>query len=85
MVCDDNSVWITKIHPFYRVGPDLEFNACKQIVLMRNPIDMFVSAFYLVTLTSHSSTCNEEVKGTVAFNKWLLIAIRWLKAYQQNV
>ena len=67
VVCDDDRVWITKIHPFNRFIPDLHFNAGKHLVLMRNPIDMFVSSFYLYVTTCHSATCNEDIKGNDAF------------------
>jgi hypothetical protein len=53
-ICDDNTVWITKIHPIYYARPNAQFNAAKQIALFRNPIDLLVSYFNMVVLLSHS-------------------------------
>jgi hypothetical protein len=42
------------MHPLYYGRKNAEFNAAKQIVLFRNPIDLLASYFNMVVLLSHS-------------------------------
>ena len=55
MGSEENLVWITKTHyPTYGMRDEIKFTANKQIVLVRNPVDVFVSQLGLFLTSTHS-------------------------------
>ena len=85
-VCDDNTVWITKIHPLVYPRVNQEFSAAKQIALFRNPIDLLVSYFNMVVLLSHSL---EATKPLTEIEEWHTVfvptMVRRIKEFFVNV
>lgn len=85
-ICDDNTVWITKIHPIKYPRVNASFNAAKQIALFRNPIDLLVSYFNMVVLLSHSL---EPTVPLTEIEEWhttfIPTMIRRIKEYHINV
>lgn len=60
-VADDNLVWVTKTHyPMESPFGSTKFNSQKQIVIVRNPIDVFPSMAHLAMTGSQSITPNEQ-------------------------
>lgn len=85
--CDDDSVWITKIHPIKVLDdmPSANFFGTKQLYLIRNPIDMFVSEFLLFTAMSHSQKLNEDLRKHPAFEKAIRLGAERVNVMQRNV
>ena len=85
--CNDDTVWITKIHPIKVLAeiPSSVFSGTKQLYLIRNPIDMFVSEFLLFTAMSHSHKVNEDLREHPAFKKSIQIAVERVNVMQRNV
>ena len=60
----NDNVWVTKTHHPNEFPKDMVYlpDANRQIFLMRNPVDCFVSLWYLVHIRSHSMTCTNNLK-----------------------
>lgn len=55
----DDSVWVVKSHYPERVGKE-KFIVNKCIVVVRNPLDCFVSLFNMMATQSHDKTMPEH-------------------------
>lgn len=61
-VADTNLVWITKTHyPLYCPGGGTKFHSQKQIVIVRNPIDVIPSMATMGMASSNSVVPNEKL------------------------
>jgi hypothetical protein len=82
-VGESDNVMIVKTHFPLRNEFELKFNANKQFVLMRNPIDVIPSHTTLINTTSHSLTPTEDYHiDFPEYWKWIVdVEVNAIKAF----